>query len=63
MDGMGIHQLNGAAAGQTVFHYHTHLIPRNQGDDIVIHSRQPGDSQLLAQQAQRIKQALAQQQN
>ena len=30
-DGIGVHQLNGAAAGQTVFHYHVHLIPRMQG--------------------------------
>ena len=30
-DGLGVFQLNGAAAGQTVFHYHMHLIPRNHG--------------------------------
>ena len=27
-DGMNILQNNGEAAGQTVFHFHTHLIPR-----------------------------------
>lgn len=31
-DGYNIVQNNGEAAGQTVFHYHMHLIPRNQGD-------------------------------
>jgi histidine triad (HIT) family protein len=61
LDGIGIHQLNGTAAGQTVFHYHTHVIPRQQGDAITIHSRQPGDSQQLALLAQQIQQALKQQ--
>ena len=27
-DGLRIFQLNGAAAGQTVFHYHMHLLPK-----------------------------------
>lgn len=31
-DGLNVVQNNGAAAGQTVFHYHVHLIPRWQGD-------------------------------
>lgn len=31
-DGLNIVQNNGSAAGQTVFHFHMHLIPRNQGD-------------------------------
>ncbi len=31
-DGLNIVQNNGAAAGQTVFHYHVHLIPRWAGD-------------------------------
>jgi histidine triad (HIT) family protein len=34
-DGMNIIQNNGAAAGQTVFHYHVHLIPRWEGDNAV----------------------------
>jgi histidine triad (HIT) family protein len=34
-DGMNIIQNNGAAAGQTVFHYHVHVIPRWEGDDAV----------------------------
>lgn len=32
-DGLNILQNNGEAAGQTVFHYHVHLIPRYQGDE------------------------------
>jgi histidine triad (HIT) family protein len=57
-DGIGVHQLNGAAAGQTVFHYHMHLIPRNHGDPIAFHGRTPGDPARLAENAQRIAAAL-----
>ncbi len=32
-DGFNIVQNNGEAAGQTVFHFHIHLIPRYKGDD------------------------------
>lgn len=31
-DGLNLVQNNGTAAGQTVFHYHLHLIPRYDGD-------------------------------
>ena len=31
-DGLNIMQNNGAAAGQTVFHFHMHLIPRYEQD-------------------------------
>jgi len=31
-DGLNILVNSGAAAGQDVFHYHVHVIPRNQGD-------------------------------
>ena len=33
-DGYNIVQNNGEAAGQTVFHFHMHLIPRSKGDEI-----------------------------
>ena len=33
-DGINIVQNNGAAAGQTVFHYHVHLIPRWDNDGV-----------------------------
>ena len=57
-DGIAVHQLNGAAAGQTVFHYHMHLIPRNHGDPIVFHGRKPGNPARLAENARRIAAAL-----
>lgn len=35
-DGVNILQNNGKAAGQTVFHFHMHIIPRYVGDGINI---------------------------
>ena len=35
-DGFNILQNNGEVAGQTVFHYHMHLIPRYKGSDEMI---------------------------
>ena len=33
-DGFNVVQNNGTYAGQTVFHFHTHLIPRYEGDTV-----------------------------
>ena len=30
--GLSVYQANGKAAGQTVFHYHVHLLPRYEAD-------------------------------
>lgn len=35
-DGFNIVQNNGAVAGQTVFHFHIHLIPRYEGDGVAL---------------------------
>jgi histidine triad (HIT) family protein len=43
-DGINIIQNNGAAAGQTVFHYHVHIIPRWEGDGAV-QLWQPGSAE------------------
>ena len=56
-DGIGVFQLNGAAAGQTVFHYHMHLIPRKQGGSLQVHSRTPGDPERLAELARALGRA------
>jgi histidine triad (HIT) family protein len=42
-DGVTIMQSNGAAAWQTVFHYHVHVIPRYQNDPLVLPWR-PGEA-------------------
>ncbi len=40
-DGINLVQNNGTAAGQTVFHFHLHLIPRYDGDTVSL-SWNPG---------------------
>lgn len=35
-DGINILQNNGITAGQTVFHFHMHVIPRFEGDKVTI---------------------------
>jgi len=57
-DGMMVFQLNGAAAGQTVFHYHAHLLPRRAGSEMRIHGRQKADAAKLDELAARIAAAL-----
>ena len=34
--GLSVYQANGAAAGQTVLHLHIHLVPRYEGDGMVL---------------------------
>jgi histidine triad (HIT) family protein len=58
-DGLGIFQLNGAAAGQTVFHYHMHLLPRRMGDPMSLHSRVRGAPDALETMSARLRSALA----
>lgn len=47
-DGMMISQANGAAAGQSVMHFHTHLIPRNAGQRLRMHGDTAGDPDRLS---------------
>jgi len=35
-EGLSVYQANGKAAGQTVFHYHVHLVPRHDGDGMAL---------------------------
>src|SRR5688572_11001033 len=53
-DGINIIQNNGAAAGQSVFHFHVHLIPRWEGDQAVQlwkpGQAEPGELQAIANQ-------------
>lgn len=57
-DGVFVAQTNGAAAGQTVFHYHLHLIPRWHGGGLRIHGRREAAADDLARVADRIRAAL-----
>lgn len=57
-DGLTVMQFNGAAAGQTVFHIHFHVVPRYEGQPLRSHAREMADRALLAGQAEKIKAAL-----
>jgi histidine triad (HIT) family protein len=46
-DGISIIQSNGTAAGQDVFHYHVHVIPRWTGDKAIRFWR-PGETDHTA---------------
>jgi histidine triad (HIT) family protein len=49
-DGVTIMQSNGAAAWQTVFHYHVHVIPRYDRDPLVLPwVPKPGDPAEIAE--------------
>jgi histidine triad (HIT) family protein len=56
--GIMIAQLNGAAAGQTVFHVHFHIIPRSAGADLRLHAREMEAPEKLRAFAEKIKAAL-----
>ncbi len=56
--GIAIAQFNRAAAGQTVFHYHMHVIPRITGKSMRFHGREKADMDELRQIAARIANAL-----
>jgi histidine triad (HIT) family protein len=57
-DGVLIAQFNGAAAGQTVFHLHVHIIPRKEGTELKPHAGIMADQATLAATAQKIRKAL-----
>lgn len=55
-EGLSVYQANGAAAGQTVPHFHLHLVPRFQGDgmDLTWPVKNP-PREKLAEHADRIR--------
>ena len=57
--GIRLLQFTRPASGQSVFHFHFHIIPVYQGGDFRLHARDPADKAKLAQHAERIRAALA----
>ena len=56
--GVLITQLNGSDAGQTVFHYHMHVIPVYSENPMKIHANKPEDKALLETTANEIKKGI-----
>jgi histidine triad (HIT) family protein len=47
--GLSVYQANGTVAGQQVFHFHVHLIPRYEGDDmkVIVPRKTPARDELI----------------
>lgn len=58
-DGILIQQFNGAAAGQTVFHLHVHIVPIKEGVAPRPHAGHIADQAELAATAEKIRSVLA----
>ena len=56
--GIMLAMLNGAPAGQSVFHVHFHVIPRAHGVDLGLHARSMADPKSLEPIAAKIRAAL-----
>jgi histidine triad (HIT) family protein len=56
--GLMLVQLNGASAGQSVPHFHMHIVPRFEGLDLRLHGRARADLDQLENIAARIRQQL-----
>jgi histidine triad (HIT) family protein len=58
-EGILIKQFNEPAAGQTVFHLHVHILPRNAGVELRPHTGKMADHAVLAKHAGMIRAAIA----
>ena len=57
--GLNLVQCNGEAAGQSVFHFHMHVLPRALGDDLRLNwGIRPGDMDAIGALAERIRENL-----
>lgn len=56
--GITLMQFNGEVAGQTVFHFHLHILPRYADQPLRSHGRKMADAAVLEQHAERVRQAL-----
>jgi histidine triad (HIT) family protein len=58
-DGVTIQQFNEAAAGQSVYHLHVHVLPRFEGVPLKPHTGAMEKPEVLAANAEKIRTALA----
>ena len=58
-DGITLMQFNGAVSGQTVFHFHLHVIPRYAEQPLHSHGRKMAEPRILEEHARMIRAALA----
>ena len=55
-DGLNLLQCNGPAAAQSVFHFHMHVLPRREGDELKLNwGLKPGDMDAIGALAARIR--------
>ncbi len=55
-DGLNLLQCNGPAAAQSVFHFHMHVLPRREGDELKLNwGLRPGDMDTIGALAERIR--------
>jgi histidine triad (HIT) family protein len=55
-DGLNLLQCNGPAAAQSVFHFHMHVLPRQDGDELKLNwSLKQGDMVAIGALAERIR--------
>jgi histidine triad (HIT) family protein len=58
-DGINLMQANGEGAGQSVGHFHLHIIPRRHDDGLLFNwDPKPGDRARIAEIAERIRRLL-----
>ena len=58
-DGIMLNQFNGPAAGQTVFHFHMHIVPRYENVPLRPHTGDMENSEVLEDQASKIRATLS----
>jgi histidine triad (HIT) family protein len=58
-DGITLQQFNEKAGGQVVFHLHVHVIPRKEGVALKPPASEKEKPEVLVEQAERLKAALA----
>jgi histidine triad (HIT) family protein len=55
-DGLNLLQANGPGAAQSVFHFHMHILPRRNGDELKMNwGLKPGDKGEIAALAEKVR--------